>query len=197
MTTFGGDGGAPCLVPCLSASCTHPLVSLCFSEPLCVSFASFHTRVTLLEEIFMFIRSKRAPSSRWAFESLKTLAGQCDKLRYSWWAGGSGVPQHRGRNKPTPMWLWVEETLKTMSHPPQRGRRHVWKSEGMRRWADSGRWRNNGCLISCRDAHIRPNWILITSYSLTHCLSFCVLQYPSSNQPSSAIFSEISFTHSY
>lgn len=43
MTTFGGDGGAPCLVPCLSASCTHPLVSLCFSEPLCVSFASFHT----------------------------------------------------------------------------------------------------------------------------------------------------------
>lgn len=43
MTTFGGDGGAPCLVPCLSASCTHPLVPLCFSEPLCVSFASFHT----------------------------------------------------------------------------------------------------------------------------------------------------------
>lgn len=42
MTTFGGDGGAPCLVSCLSASCTHPLVSLCFSEPLCVSFASFH-----------------------------------------------------------------------------------------------------------------------------------------------------------
>lgn len=145
----------------------------------------------------MFIRSKRAPSSRWAFESLKTSAGQCDELRYSWWAGGAGVPRHRGRNKPTPMWLWVEETLKTMSHPPQRGRRHVWKSEGMRRRADSGRWRNNGCLISCRDAHIRPNWILITSYSLTHCLSFCVLQYPSSNQPSSAIFSEISFTHSY
>lgn len=146
----------------------------------------------------MFIRSKRAPSSRWAFESLKTLTGQCDEWRYSWWGGVQESHSTEWEISPLQsMRLWVEETLKTMSHPPQRGRRHVWKSEGTRRRADSGRWRNNGCLISCRDAHIRPNWILITSYSLAHCLSFCVLQYPSSNQPSSVIFSEISFTHSY
>lgn len=174
-------------------------MSFWFSEPLCVSFASFHTH-----ELHFWKKSSRL----FALKGLRALVEPLNPWKL--WqvnvtscvtADEPGVQEsHSTEWEISPlqsMRLWVKETLKTMSHPPQRGRRHVWKSEGTRRRADSGRWRNNGCLISCRDALIRPNWILITSYSLAHCLSFCVLQYPSSNQPSSAIFSEISFTHSY
>lgn len=97
----------PCLVSCLSgrfASRTHPLVSLCFSEPLCVSFASFHTHeLHFWKKCSCLLALKVPRGSRWAFESPVTLTGWCDEWRYSWWAGGAGVPQHRVRNKPTPV----------------------------------------------------------------------------------------------
>lgn len=58
--------------------------------------------------------------------------------------------------------MCVEETLKTMSHPPQREEMKSLR-EGVRRGRksvtieevcpDTARWRDDGGLITCRDTH--------------------------------------------